>query len=186
VTAHTLDVKRVEQSTDYWCWAASAEMVGKYLNPDSTVTQEDVVIELKGTPFPILDLLIAALYPDFLSVGGYLPDMEEGIEIVGGSDIEADSGARLSFGGHITEIDSNRPLIVRVGWLDANGQEEGSHALVASGYSYVGTSSKNLHLIDPWYLCGEAYFSFDELVQGQCDLQSGDDALYTHSVWAAE
>ena len=43
-----LPVTPVEQAKSLWCWAACAEMAGKYAYPSSNRTQWDVVKELKG------------------------------------------------------------------------------------------------------------------------------------------
>lgn len=36
-------IMRRRQQKSNWCWAASAEMIGKYRNPTSTKTQADIV-----------------------------------------------------------------------------------------------------------------------------------------------
>lgn len=42
-----IDIDRVEQAQDSWCWAASSEMVGTY-NTNSTISQFDIVYYIKG------------------------------------------------------------------------------------------------------------------------------------------
>lgn len=44
----TLSVQSVPQQTQAWCWAASAEMLGKFATPSSTRTQQNAVINLYG------------------------------------------------------------------------------------------------------------------------------------------
>ena len=50
-----VSVTPIQQAKRYWCWAACAEMVGKYFKPDTSKTQWDVVRATKGTedePYP--------------------------------------------------------------------------------------------------------------------------------------
>lgn len=39
----------VQQETNVWCWAACAQMVHKYFNPDSDITQAEIVKSILGT-----------------------------------------------------------------------------------------------------------------------------------------
>lgn len=47
--ADTLYVPVVRQAKSNWCWAACAEMVGRYEESGSTRSQWDVVMHVKGT-----------------------------------------------------------------------------------------------------------------------------------------
>ena len=49
VYAGTLGVNSVIQQKSNWCWAACAEIVGKYENPTSNRTQSDAVNYIKGS-----------------------------------------------------------------------------------------------------------------------------------------
>ena len=44
-----LVVTKIQQSKSNWCWAAAAEMAGKYKYSSSTRTQSDVVAKIKGS-----------------------------------------------------------------------------------------------------------------------------------------
>lgn len=44
-----LVVTKIQQSKSNWCWAAAAEMAGKYKYSSSTRTQTDVVTKIKGS-----------------------------------------------------------------------------------------------------------------------------------------
>lgn len=60
------DVTPVVQAKSNWCWAACAEMCGKSVNPNSTLTQYDVVQYVKGGQYNLTanweELLIACRY----------------------------------------------------------------------------------------------------------------------------
>lgn len=44
-----LDVPHRKREQSGWCWAACAEMIGKYLDKSSQVTQTQIVINVKGS-----------------------------------------------------------------------------------------------------------------------------------------
>ena len=67
------DVAAVKQQTPVWCWAASAEMVHKYYDPSSAITQEQLARDItsasgndpKKAKAAGLQEIMVALNPDF-------------------------------------------------------------------------------------------------------------------------
>jgi hypothetical protein len=63
----------VKQATPVWCWAASAEMVHKYYDPNTTITQEELAKEItnvssddpKKAKAAGLQQIMVALNPDY-------------------------------------------------------------------------------------------------------------------------
>jgi len=45
----TLSVPFIKQEKPNWCWAATAQMTGKYMYPSSTRTQTQIVTHVKGS-----------------------------------------------------------------------------------------------------------------------------------------
>jgi hypothetical protein len=163
----TLSVARVEQAKDNWCWAASAEMIGKYKFSTATKTQWDVVTDRKG-----------AGYPD---VTGDASDVSAGISLVTNNNYSASYGSTRTFAKHKEYIDDGNPLACRMGWLNASGNLNGNgHYLVVSAYEST-TSVSKIKLIDPSAGNSSASYNYSDLVAG-CTIQSGT-GKYTHSVW---
>ena len=44
-----LSVSYIQQENTLWCWAACAQIAGKYYNSSSTVSQTQIVIHVKGS-----------------------------------------------------------------------------------------------------------------------------------------
>jgi hypothetical protein len=192
-SSNSVSVTRVEQEMDKWCWAASAEMVGKRLYPQTYRTQWDVVFDRAGVTAwhdQLLNRAYGYVYDFLLGVGidaewaldegGTLTDIATGIEHVAHGTVSAGSGAVLSLSSHCAEIDSGQPVVAFVEW--AGG---GAHAVVVKGYSDANTASPRVTFVDPWYDCGTALFPYYSLTGGGWNIQSGNGAVYTHSVWIA-
>ncbi|MDR1015214.1 MAG: hypothetical protein LBL86_09610, partial [Coriobacteriales bacterium] len=193
-SSNSVSVTRVEQEMDNWCWAASAEMVGRSLYPQGARTQWDVVFDRAGVTGwhdQLLERAYGYIYDFLLDVGidagwaldqgGTLADIAAGIEHVACGTVSASSGAVLPMSSHYAEIDSGRPVVAFVEW-----QSGGAHAVVVSGYRGRGTSNTRLVLIDPAEGCDAILpFSYASLIAGTCTLLSGSNADYTHSVWVS-
>ena len=160
----TISVSRVQQAKDHWCWAACGEMIGTYVNSNSSQDQWSIVKKIKGTLFNP--------YPD---EGGTDTETEEAIEIGSDNTVDYECDSVLSFVDHQTDIDNWYPLCAKMVW-----DSSGAHVVVVAGYR---TNSTNmLYLIDPWYSCGSAYYSYTALING-ATIQSGT-GKYTKSFHA--
>jgi hypothetical protein len=197
VTTKTLPVTRVEQGQTLWCWAATAEMVGKYPNTSADNNQEDIALALKGT-IPMLDYMLS----NYLGVqysaeqletqfnqSGDATDVEVGIRMVRGIFTPTHQGTVRTFAFHRDRIDNDQPLACRVRWPDNtpndNNDNEG-HWLVVSGYRDASSTDPKLRLVDPAQNCTQILpYSYADLIDGICNLQSGNNATYTHSVWVS-
>jgi hypothetical protein len=119
---------------------------------------------------------------------GDATDVEVGIRMVGGVLTPTHQGSVRSFAFHRARIEDDQPLACRVRWPDNtpndNNDNEG-HWLVVSGYEDANTLPKVV-LVDPAENCDDILgYSYDDLKNGTCNLQSGSDATYTHSVWVS-
>ncbi|MDR3364773.1 MAG: hypothetical protein LBS91_07520, partial [Clostridiales Family XIII bacterium] len=82
-----LPVGRIEQAETNWCWAASAEMIGKYIKPNSAVDQEAVVMDRVATITggilgPWVQFLFAMIDAPPYNIAGIAPWAARGIELV--------------------------------------------------------------------------------------------------------
>jgi hypothetical protein len=179
----TLPVTRIEQEETNWCWAASAEMIGKYVKPNSTVGQEAVVTDRVATIAggilgPWSQLLFAMVDAPPYNIAGIAPWTAEGIELVSDGEVEASWGLTRSFEAHVSSIDEGKPLAAMFmwSWLPPSG-----HCLVVSGYQNANASFPELVLIDPVVGKGIAPYRYDLLAAG-CTIQSGT-GTYSFSAW---
>lgn len=161
----TLGISRVQQEKDNWCWAACGEMIGTYVNSNSTEDQWSIVKEIKGT--------ILNQYPD---KGATDAEVEEAIEVGSANTVNYTyNNSVRSFANHQSDIDNGYPICVQMQW------SSGKHVVVAAGYK-TGTQNM-LYLIDPWYDCGAAYYSYTALKNGTT-IQSGTGS-YINSYYYA-
>lgn len=160
-SAATLGVDRVKQSKTKWCWAATSEMIGSYMNSSSGRTQWDIVAYIKGSSYP--------------NSGGSVSDIKKAIKYASGDTVTYKSGGVRSWDVHASQIDEGNPLAV---WMSWNGG--GAHAVVCAGTKT--TSGNNyLYIIDPWEDNTSQWYRYDSMKNG-CTIQSGT-GKYTTSFW---
>lgn len=160
-SAATLDVTRVKQAKTKWCWAATSQMIGNYMNSGSSRTQWDVVAHIKGSDYP--------------NVGGSTSDIKNGIKYASNDTVTYTSGSTLSWSSHTSNIDSGNPIGVWMNWDDGR-----AHALVCAGTKT--TSGNNyLYIIDPWEDNVSQWYKYDSLKNGT-EIQSGTGS-YDTSFW---
>ena len=127
----TLGINRVQQEKDNWCWAACGEMIGTYVNSNSTEDQWSIVKKIKGTIFN--------QYPD---KGASDAEVEKAIEVGSANAVNYTyNNSVRSFANHQSDIDNGYPICVQMQW------SSGKHVVVAAGYK-TGTQNM-LYLIDP-------------------------------------
>lgn len=138
------DVVRRKQDKSNWCWVAAAEMVGKYANPASTLTQGNVVSSMVLDDFNI---------PGFISMSNIA------LKKFGGSMIRTSGvyGGPLDLLQTEENILSARPLIAALKWDALSG-----HMVVISGFSI----DKDIRIIDPWENSQTIYAPYAQAVNG--------------------
>lgn len=161
VSAATLDVTRVKQAKTNWCWAATSEMIGNYMNSSSSRTQWDVVAHIKGSDYP--------------NKGGTTSDITAGIKYASKDVVTYTYGSTLSWSKHTTNIDNGNPIAVWMNW-----DSGGAHALVCAGTKTTG-GSNYLYIVDPWENNTSQWYKYDSLKNGT-SIQSGTGS-YDRSFW---
>lgn len=160
-SAATLDVSRVKQAKTNWCWAATSEMVGTYVNSASSRTQWDVVAYIKGSNYP--------------NVGGTTSNIKNGIKYASNNTVTYTSGSTLSWSKHTSNINDGYPIAVWMNW-----DSDGAHALVCAG-TKTSSGSNYLYIIDPWENNTSEWYKYDSLKNGTT-IQSGKGS-YDTSFW---
>lgn len=156
--ATTLDVTRVKQAKSYWCWAAVGEMIGTYMNGNSSRTQWDIVAHIKGSSYP--------------NDPGSDSELAKGIKYASMDTVTYTSGSTLSWDKHTSNIGDGNPVGVKMIWDDG-----GAHALVCAG---TKTSSGNnyLYIIDPAGDNTSEWYNYTSLKNGT-SIQSGKGTYST-------
>jgi hypothetical protein len=139
------------QQQTQWCWAAVSTSVSHYYDSSSTWTQCTVANAELGQTTCCQNGSSAAC-----NVPWYLDDA---LQRTG--NLNAFSGGAASFADVRTEIDSGRPLGVRIGWSGGGG-----HFAVIEGYK-PGPGTQRVAIDDPWYGASDlTYSGFQSGYQG--------------------
>lgn len=147
LTAHavtTLGVTYKKQEKTQWCWAATAQMTGKYMYPSSTRTQTQIVTNVKGSavndPATTSETATATKYATHNTINF------------------AAVYSTFSFASVKSYIDAGIPLQPLV-----NDGSSGHYYVI---YGYHESSSDNyLYLVDPWDGYGK-YTSYSSFLNG--------------------
>lgn len=161
-SAATLDLTRVKQAKTNWCWAATSEMIGKYMNSSSTRTQWDIVKHIKGSSYP--------------NEGGSVSNIKTAIKYASVDTVTYKSGTTRSWSVHKSNIDSGNPIAVWMSW-DNNG---GAHAVVCAG-TKTSSGTNYLYIVDPWEDNTSEWYNYTSLKNGT-SIQSGK-GKYVTSFW---
>lgn len=152
-------MSRYEQEEDNWCWAAAAQMAGKYKNPSSTVTQADIV---------------RGYYGVVVNVGGTFDGIAGGIHsFVGG--IYPSVKDRLTFSEMKHEIiDQLDPIVVYVNWSDSfliQLLKLKGHYMVVRG---VNRDTNTVNIVDPWPTANNLnYWKSRSAMEGRATYMTG-------------
>lgn len=144
-----LAVPLYKQQKSNWCWAAAAEMAGKFKYSSSTVTQADIVAKIKGN--------------STVNEAGSTSETAKSIEYVTGGYYGASSTILFRWGWDKvkTSIDNNYPVVPLV-----NDGSSG-HYYVIVGYNSTDAS---IAVNDPWdgqrYECTWADFDAGDTSNG--------------------
>lgn len=153
--SNTLSVTRVKQAKSQWCWAAAAEMVGKY-GTSSSRTQWEVVNLIWGPTYP--------------NVSGSVANMVSGVQYVSNYTKSAKSiNVLLTLSNVQSYINAGKPMIARLAWNTSGG-----HAIVLSGYS-----DNRIRCIDPWENTSTTYYLYTSLNSGGTFLTGSGKVSHT-------
>lgn len=156
-TVYTATVTRVQQTYSNWCWAASAEMVGRKIAPSLNRSQYSIAAYVKGSPPP------NSTASDYAIV--------EALNYACGTPTAVVMGV-MTFNSHKTYINGGRPVAAKIKWNSG-----GAHVVVIDA---CDTSDNSLRLVDPASGCGKHWYSYDALKSGT-SIQSGSNGKYTNT-----
>lgn len=127
-----LNVPLIQQKTDQWCWAASAEMIMTYHgNPESQCNQANHKFgRTNCCSLPTPMICVQPAWPEYNRYGFHFYTTR--------------MGQALSWEELKREIDLNRPVSFSWGWTDGGG-----HMMDAVGYVENATQ-KLVAIHDPW------------------------------------
>ncbi len=124
-----------KQDESEWCWAAVSASVDQYFQPDSSLTQCEIV----GKVLDVLDSCKhKAKYDQQASLQEALSVVHRLRKVTG----------RLTFEEVQAEIDAGRPVGVMIVWNDANGA---AHFVAISGYQMLNSGIRTIDVADPFY-----------------------------------
>lgn len=143
-SSESLSVTRYQQVETNWCWAACAQMIGKYMT-GTAKSQTSIVKAIKG--YVVND-----------SAADW--ELKKAIDYaLGSSSYYSTNQGVLSFSTLYTSIYTNgRPCAIRMKWSATTG-----HYLVVSG---ARNSNQTLRLIDPWPSTPTNWYKYSALVSG--------------------
>ncbi len=137
ILAVELSVTRYTQEKDNWCWAASAQMIGKY-KTGTKKSQSSIVTHVKGSA---------------VNSGANTSEVQKAIKYTTGKGTVYVEGT-IGFGELQGHIQNGDPLYLSIVWNSG-----GAHGVVCSGArTYSGV--QQIRIVDPWYSCGVKYISY--------------------------
>lgn len=151
--AGNLSVTRYEQEGNNWCWAASAQMIGKYIT--GTLRSQS--------------LICTYVMGGVSDITADLDQMKTALFYTTSKTVYS-SNSCLSLATTKSKIDASRPFMARLKW------SSGGHAVVISGYT-----GSSIRVIDPAKGCGTANFNYTQMTTG-VRFQSGYGS-WSHSIW---
>lgn len=153
-TVKTLSVTRYTQEKTKWCWAACAQMIGKY-KTGTKRSQSNICEYVKGV---------------VENAAGTVAETTTALWLTTGKDTNY-KNSYLKFSTSKGQINDSRPFIVRI-----KKDSGGGHMLVASGYKTE--PYYYLRLIDPVAGCGTNYYRYHNMTN------SGETFNSCSGVWS--
>lgn len=140
-------IVRRKQEKNHWCWAASAEMIGKYRNPASTKTQGNIV---------------SNFYIGEFDIGGLTIQMPAALEYVGENKIKGTkiNRAPLDFNKTKSSIDNDEPFVGVLVWSNS-GLIPNGHMVAMTGYA---EKTREIKIVDPWENTPTGFVPYDKAV----------------------
>lgn len=163
-----LNVPLTTQQHSQWCWAASSTAVLNYHG------QADQQCSIANWAFGInyacgnsnFNWNSYANQPN--NIFGSNGSVQGILSAYGVSSLAVSN--YLSWAHITSDIDANRPFILRYGWTSGGG-----HILVGRGYDVENDGSRYIYLMNPWPGEGMTYASYSYVV-------SASDHNWTHSL----
>lgn len=152
--AFNLGVTRYKQEKTHWCWAASAQMVGKYVT---------------GKKYS-QSLICRYVMGDTSNIGA--DNEQTSTALFYTTSKSTKYGSYLTLNGAKGQINAHKPFIAALTWSGGSG----GHAVVISGY----TKSK-LRVTDPWSDCATANFTYSKMIKNE-HFKSGY-GRWTGTIW---
>lgn len=167
IQKYQLGIISIQQEKSNWCWAASAEMQGRWAYSNATKTQWDIVRHLKGSWY--------YWYPN---VGGSVNDTRLASESVTNNTQSFSSTTTMTMAQiRASIINVNpKPIIGGYVYYDENGTRIGGHMVVING-SYTESFGDTLGYIDPLDAT-QHWCTYDAFLDG-----SYNGGIYEVSVW---
>ena len=137
-SAAELSISIVTQAKTEWCWAASAEMAGKYAYSSSTRDQWDVVNHVHGT-----------IFDSYPNKSGSIANSASGSKhMTHNTKTFSYIASAYTISQIRTSINTNsKPLQAGAGYYNSNGNRNGGHMVVISGVTSTG---ETITYLDPW------------------------------------
>ena len=146
VADKVLDVPHIRQEKRYWCWAACAQMMVEYYNPNTTATQTDMARTgqgLKENEEPVD------------KNGGY-HEMKTIVETYTSETTIQKQETEFTESMLLSELNSGDPVIY-LSTREKDGEWEGGHFNIIYGYYWDSSNNRNIYLTyDPWDTCARA------------------------------
>lgn len=150
-------IKDIKQERSNWCWAACSEIVGKSVDPSSSVSQSQIVMKTKG------------------SIGNYTGSIND---IIAGCEFAGNHKKSFKYGdAYYNQLLDFSQVGIRIG----NGI---GVIAAATFYDGDGGTKYSIGYIDP--LDGERYYCyFDDFCSGNktCSTRYGAVKVMIYSVW---
>ena len=141
-----LNVQQSGQETDVWCWAASGQMIMRFLGKNVTqCTQAGNRNQVNNCCNAVTG---CPTDNDPWGTGGCVYTGVPEFSKYGFATNQTANGTALSWNQLKAEIDNNRPITF--GWYWVNG---GGHMMIATGYYEYTTGEKFVYIIDPLPVC---------------------------------
>ena len=131
-TGYTLNTPQIGQEQSKWCWAACAQMAARTLVPSSTITQTDIVREIKGT---------------VINKGGTSAECAQGANFAAYNKVYFIAlDYPLSEKELLNYLRYDMPVIMCLTTYNSDGTVKSSHDVVAHGY-YINWNGELVYQI---------------------------------------
>ena len=159
-----LDVVASIQEKSNWCWAACAQMAGRYISGGGIRSQSAIVEYIKGhtndVPSTIDETAQAATYASF------------------GRETFSYTWSAFTWTRIRNEIDNNRTVLLAAGYYNDNNVRTGGHMVIGIGWTMnTSTDTYYISYIDPWD--GKEYFcTYNDFCDGFFNGRKYDRTVY--------
>lgn len=140
---YTMSLNVAIQEKTNWCWAASAWMIGKKATNNSTRTQTNLVVYVKGSN---------------VNQGGTLSESALAAKYMTSNSYSfATRTTPFTHSQIRTHIVALKPIYASAGYYNSSGVRVGGHAVVIYGYNYPDKIVEYIYYMDPWD--GRSYYT---------------------------